>query len=326
MAAEPLQLGAQEVFTSPSIGVAVSSAEHQTADEVLRDADLAMYRAKASGGGRYAVFDAAMHHAAVERLRLETELRRAVERREFRVWYQPIVSLGSRRVVGYEALARWQHPERGLLGPGAFMAVAEEIGLITQIDEWMLAEACRHGAEWQRAHRAGGAPTLSVNLSAKSLGSPDLVERVAKVLASTGLPAAALRLEVTETVAVTDAVRVRDMLQEVRALGVRVSLDDFGTGYCSLSYLQQFPVDTLKIDRSFVSRIDDRGNGEGEIVRLIVSLARTLGIEVVAEGIETEAQVEYLARLGCGFAQGFYFSRPLEAEEIAAREANLLIS
>ncbi len=326
VAAEPLQVGTEEVFASPSIGVAVSADEHRTADELLRDADLAMYRAKASGGGCYAVFDAEMHHAAVERLRLETELRRAMERREFRVRYQPIVSLETRQVTGFEALVRWQHPDRGLLAPGAFLAVAEEIGLITQIDEWILSEACRQGREWQQASPDGRGPTLSVNLSAKSLGSPDLVARVARVLTETGLRAAALRLEVTESVAVADATRVRTMLQDLRTLGVRVSLDDFGTGYCSLSYLQQFPVDTLKIDRSFIARIKGQEEGEGEIVRLIVSLARTLGIEVVAEGTETEMQVEYLARLGCGFAQGFYFSRPVEAEKVNVREANLLIS
>ncbi|HVG82878.1 MAG TPA: EAL domain-containing protein [Vicinamibacterales bacterium] len=329
MAAEPLQLETQEVFASPSIGVAVSSTEHRSADELLRDADLAMYRAKASGGGCYAVFDSAMHHAAVERLRLETELRRAVERREFRIWYQPIVCLVSRQVAGFEALVRWQHPERGLLAPSVFLGIAEEIGLITQIDEWMLVEACRQGKAWHRARPDRRAPTLSVNLSAKSLGSPDLVSRVAEVLANTGLPASALRLEVTESVAVADAVRVRATLQDLRALGVRVSLDDFGTGYCSLSYLQQFPVDTLKIDRSFVARIQGQDAGEGEIVRLIVSLARTLGIEVVAEGTETEAQVDYLARLGCGFAQGYYFARPMDADQIDKLDqgtSNLMIS
>jgi EAL domain-containing protein (putative c-di-GMP-specific phosphodiesterase class I) len=322
-----LPLDAQEVFASPSIGVAVSSNEHRTADELLRDADLAMYRAKASGGGCYAVFDAAMHHAAVERLRLETELRRAVERREFRVWYQPIVSLTSRRVAGFEALVRWQHPDRGLLAPATFLPVAEEIGLITQIDEWMLAEACRQTREWHLVSAPGAGPTLSVNLSAKSLASQELVERVADVLTTNGLPASALRLEVTESVAVADAARVRNILQDLRTLGVRVSLDDFGTGYCSLSYLQQFPVDTLKIDRSFVARIQaGQEGGDGEIVRLIVSLAQTLGIEVVAEGTETEAQVDYLARLGCGFAQGYYFSRPVEASQIDWKKEDLLIS
>jgi len=316
VAAQPLTVAAHEVFASPSIGVAVSSPGHRTGDELIRDADLAMHRAKAAGGNCYAVFDAAMHEAAVERLRLETELRRAVERREFRLWYQPIVSLSDRRVAGFEALIRWEHPERGLLLPATFLRVAEELGVINHIDEWALHEACRQGQAWRCAHPGAKAPTMSVNLSAKALGSSGLVERVADVLDRTGFPAAALRLEVTESAAIADADRARIVLQELRALGARVSLDDFGTGYCSLSYLQQFPVDTLKIDRSFVSRIGGADEGEGEIIRLIVSLAHTLGLEVVAEGTETRAQVEYLAALGCGYGQGYYFARPLGPAEV----------
>jgi len=317
-AAQPLLLGVQEVFASPSIGVAVSSTDHRSGDELIRDADLAMHRAKAAGGSCYAVFDAAMHEAAVERLRLETELRRAIERREFRLWYQPIVSLSDQRVAGFEALVRWQHPERGLLLPSTFLGVAEELGVIASIDEWALAEACRQGQAWRGAHPGAEAPTMSVNLSAKALGSNGLVARVAEVLEQTGFPAHALRLEVTESAAISDADRVRGVLQDLRTLGARVSLDDFGTGYCSLSYLQQFPVDTLKIDRSFVARIGGvgDGDGEGEIVRLIVSLAHTLGLEVVAEGTETRAQVEYLAGLGCGYGQGYYFARPLGAADV----------
>ncbi|MCC7033740.1 MAG: EAL domain-containing protein [Acidobacteria bacterium] len=317
-AAQPLDVAAHEVFASPSIGVAVSSAGHRTGDELIRDADLAMHRAKAAGGGCYAVFDAAMHEAAVERLRLETELRRAVERREFRLWYQPIVSLSDRRVAGFEALIRWAHPERGLLLPAAFLRVAEELGVINHIDEWALLEACRQGQTWRLAHAGTRAPTMSVNLSAKALGSHGLVARVADALDATGFPAEALRLEVTESAAISDADRVRTVLQDLRALGARVSLDDFGTGYCSLSYLQQFPVDTLKIDRSFVARIGgaDQGEGEGEIIRLIISLAHTLGLEVVAEGTETKAQVDYLAALGCGYGQGYYFARPRGAAEV----------
>jgi EAL domain-containing protein (putative c-di-GMP-specific phosphodiesterase class I) len=274
-----------------------------------------MYRAKGAGGGRYAVFDAAMHEGALERLRLETELRRAVERQEFRLWYQPIVALADRQIVGVEALARWQHPERGLLAPGAFLGVAEELGVIASIDQWALGEACRQGQRWHRAHPGRPPLTVSVNVSAKAFGSDSLVQTVSDVLAATGFPARALRLEITESVAVSDADRVRSVLKELRAMGVRVSLDDFGTGYCSLSYLQQFPVDTLKIDRSFVARIGE-DEGPGEIVRLIVGLAHTLGLDVVAEGTETEAQVDYLAALGVGFAQGFYFAKPMAPEQI----------
>jgi diguanylate cyclase (GGDEF)-like protein len=308
-----LPLGAQDVFVSPSIGVAVSSPDHRSADEVIRDADLAMYRAKEAGGGRYAVFDSAMHQGALERLRLETELRRAVERQEFRLWYQPIVSLTDRVVVGFEALVRWQHPDRGLLQPGAFLQVAEELGVIANIDQWALAEACRQTQLWRRDHPDHNELTVSVNLSAKAFGSESLVASVTEVLRATELPARALRLEITESVAISDPDRVRSVLGELRALGVRVSLDDFGTGYCSLSYLQQFQVDTLKIDRSFVARIGEE-EGHGEIIRLIVGLAHTLGLDVVAEGTESAAQVDYLAALGCGYAQGFYFAKPMAPE------------
>jgi EAL domain-containing protein (putative c-di-GMP-specific phosphodiesterase class I) len=188
--------------------------------------------------------------------------------------------------------------------------------VIARIDEWALDEACRQGQAWRRAHPGARPPTMSVNLSAKALGSNGLVARVAEVLGRTGFPAEALRLEVTESAAIADADRVRVVLQDLRTLGARVSLDDFGTGYCSLSYLQQFPVDTLKIDRSFVARIGGADEGEGEIIRLIVSLAHTLGLEVVAEGTETRAQVEYLAALGCGYGQGYYFAKPLGAAEV----------
>ena len=316
IAARSLRLGAQDVFVSPSIGVAVSSPDHRSGDDVVRDADLAMHRAKSSGGGGYAVFDAAMHQEALERLRLETELRRAIERQEFRLWYQPIVALTDQRIVGVEALVRWQHPERGLLQPGAFLQVAEEIGVIAHIDQWALGEACRQGQQWRREHPDRSDVTVSVNVSAKGFTSDALVPLVTEVLRATGFPARALKLEITESVAISDADRVRSVLRELRALGVRVSLDDFGTGYCSLSYLQQFPVDTLKIDRSFVARIGE-ADGPGEIIRLIVGLAHTLGLDVVAEGTETAAQVEYLAALGCGHAQGYYFGRPMPPENIA---------
>jgi predicted signal transduction protein with EAL and GGDEF domain len=318
VARRPLTIAEQEIFVSPSIGVAVCSRVHRTGDEVVRDADLAMYRAKAAGGSAYAVFDEAMHEAAVDRLKLETELHHAVERREFRVWYQPIVSLPDGRITGVEALVRWQHPDRGLLPPAAFLRVAEELGVVVSIDDFVLGEACRQGAAWRADRRERDAFTISVNLSAKSFASATLVSRVAAALGAAGLPPRALQLEITESVAIADPDRVRQVLMDLRALGVGVSIDDFGTGYCSLSYLQQFPVDTLKIDRTFVSKIGE-GSDPVEIVRLIVSLARTLGIEVVAEGMETSAQVEHLAALGCGFGQGHYFAKPLAPAEVAFR-------
>jgi EAL domain-containing protein (putative c-di-GMP-specific phosphodiesterase class I) len=318
--AQPLMLGGQEVFVTPSIGVAVCSAEHQSGDDVVRDADLAMYRAKAAGGGRFAVFDAAMHQEALERLRLETELRRAVDRREFQLWYQPIVSLPEGRLVGVEALVRWQHPERGLLPPAAFLSVAEELGIIRFIDEWALGEACRQGEEWRRVRPDCRDLTVSVNLSAMAFGSDSLLTLVKDALRTSGFPARALRLEVTESIAISDPGRVRLVLKELRALGVRVSLDDFGTGYYSLSYLQQFSVDTLKIDRSFVARIGEP-DGPDEIIRLLVGLARTLGLDVVAEGIETAGQLQYLTRLGCGYGQGYYFARPASPEQLTVPAA-----
>jgi predicted signal transduction protein with EAL and GGDEF domain len=316
LAARPLVIGEHDVFVSPSIGVAVSASSHASSEELVRDADLAMHRAKAGGGAGYAVFDPAMHLAAAERLQLETELRHAVERQEFRLWYQPIVSLGDRHVAGFEALIRWQHPTRGLLAPGTFLEVAEDIGVIAQIDEWALPEACRQAEVWRRQRGDGELLTVSVNLSAKAFGAASLVAVVADALRVSGLPARALRLEVTETTAIADTTRVRGVLAGLRGLGVRVSLDDFGTGYCSLSYLQQLQVDTLKIDRSFVSRIG-LGDDHAEIIRMIVSLARTLGLEVVAEGTETVEQVEYLASLGCGYAQGYYFAKPQAPDALA---------
>jgi len=316
-AAQPFRLsGREEVFTSVSIGVAISSPMHLSGGDVVRDADLAMYRAKHAGGGTYALFDDSMHEAAVARLRLETELRRALDHREFCLYYQPIVSLADHRLTGFEALIRWRHPERGLLAPSAFLDVAEQIGLMAPIDEWALGEACRQSRTWQRAYPDRKPPTISVNLSSKAFGSDTLPALVGDVLRLAQTSAEYLRLEVTEGVAMADPPRTATTLSRLRAAGVRVSLDDFGTGFCSLSYLQQFPVDTLKIDRSFVQRIDDKTGG-AEIVRLIVALAQTLGLEIVAEGIETAEQAQYLRDLGCDFGQGYYFGRPAAPDSIS---------
>lgn len=313
LSGQPMRVAGHDVFATPSIGVAVSSAAHTTADELVRDADLAMYRAKRAGGNGYAVFDSALHDLAVHRLRLETELRRAVERREFRVFYQPIVTLADRRLVGFEALVRWDHPERGLLAPSEFLPVADEVGLIPQIDDLVLNEACRQGKAWMAAH--GRPLSLSVNVSAKTFALPSLVRHVAAVLAVTKFPPSSLRLEITESTAIGDVAHAREVLADLRDLGVRVSIDDFGTGYCALSYLQAFPVDTLKIDRSFITGLGpDRG--QREIVQLIIGLATTLGLEVVAEGVEDEAQIAYLASLGCGYGQGYYVAEPMDASDV----------
>ena len=309
MAAEPLSLDGQDVFASASIGVAVATDAHASGEDIIRDADLAMYRSKNAGAGGYSVFDSALHDMAVRRLRVETDLRRALERDEFRVWYQPIVSLANHKLVGVEALVRWQHPERGVVAPGEFLDVAEEVGLTTQIDAWVLREACRQGQAWLSDGTFSARATVSVNLSAKAFAQESLVQHVLDILRETGCPAAGLRLEITEGAAIGDAARARVVLAELRAQGVRISLDDFGTGYSSLSYLQSLPLDTLKIDRSFVAGIGT-DEDKGEIVKLIVGLGRTLGLEIVAEGTETAAQVEYLRLLGCEFAQGYFFAKP----------------
>jgi predicted signal transduction protein with EAL and GGDEF domain len=313
--AAPLRLEGQEVFTTASVGIAVSTLLSACGEELVRDADIAMYRAKASGGDRSAIFDASMHERAVDRLKLETDLRHAIERQDFRLVYQPIVSLRDGDVIAFEALLRWQHRERGLLAPAAFLAVAEDTGLITRIDGWGLRQACTDARQWQHERRA----SVSVNISAQSFGQPDVVQRVAATLQETGLEPWQLRLEITESAAMADAERARMVLADLKALGIRISLDDFGTGYSSLSYLQRFPVDTLKIDRSFVSGMD-RNDGCREIVRAVMNLARTLGLEVIAEGTETAEQVHDLEQLGCRFGQGYFFSAPLPLEQLRPRQ------
>jgi predicted signal transduction protein with EAL and GGDEF domain len=315
--AAPFNLDNQEIFITASVGIAVSGAVQCAGDNLLQEADIAMYRAKASGGDRCAVFDATMHSHAVERLQLETDLRRAIERHEFRLQYQPIVSLHDHRVIGFEALIRWQHPEQGLLAPSAFLKVAEETGLITRIDQWVLREACGQARRWTTTSPDDPPISISVNVSGQGFGQHDLVRQVSDTLRETGLDPQRLRLEITESVAMADAERARAVMVDLKALGVRISLDDFGTGYSSLSYLQGFPVDTLKIDRSFVTGLD-RNAECGEIIRMILNLARTLRLDVIAEGAETAAQVEFLEGLDCRYLQGYFFSRPVPLNELSA--------
>jgi predicted signal transduction protein with EAL and GGDEF domain len=312
--AVPVRLGGADIFTTASIGIAVSGSGHAAGDDLVRDADTAMYRAKAGGGNRYAVFDATMHRGAVDRLQLETALRRAIEREEFAVYFQPIVRLRDQRLTGFEALVRWRHPEQGCLSPGAFMHVAEDTGLITHIDRWVLHEACQAAREWHRRFPDDTPLTVSVNISARSFAQPDLVRHVTDTLRDTGLEPHSLRLEITESAAMADAERARGLLVDLKALGVRLSLDDFGTGFSSLSYLQRFPVDTLKIDQSFVARSDQLDCRE--IIRTILNLARTLDLDVIAEGAETQGQVAFLESLDCPLGQGYFFARPMPAEDV----------
>jgi diguanylate cyclase (GGDEF)-like protein/PAS domain S-box-containing protein len=315
--ATPFILGGKEVFTSVSIGIALSNSAYEQPEEILRDADTAMYRAKSLGKARYEVFDADMRASVMARLQLETDLRRALERGEFRNFYQPIVALVSGEIAGFEALLRWQHPTRGLLGPIEFIPVAEETGLIRELGWWNLREACRQISEWRAGLNAHRHLTISVNLSAKQFLQPNLVEDIKKLLGELALAPEALKLEITESTVMADPSAAVEMLQQIKSLGIRLAIDDFGTGYSSLSYLHRFPLDTLKIDRSFISGMGDEGEGM-EIARTILPMANNLRLDVVAEGVETIQQVAMLKKLECKYGQGFYFSRPLTAEGTTA--------
>jgi diguanylate cyclase (GGDEF)-like protein/PAS domain S-box-containing protein len=315
--AAPFILGGKEVFTSVSIGIALSNSTYEEPDEILRDADTAMYRAKSLGKARYEVFDADMRASVMARLQLETDLRRALERGEFRNFYQPIVALVSGEIAGFEALLRWQHPTRGLLGPSEFIPVAEETGLIRELGWWNLRQACQQVSKWRAASGDHRHLTISVNLSAKQFLQPNLVEDIRKLLTELALPAEALKLEITESTVMGDPTGAVAMLQQIKSLGIRLAIDDFGTGYSSLSYLHRFPLDTLKIDRSFISGMGDDGEGM-EIARTILPMANNLRLDVVAEGVETVQQVLLLKKLQCKYGQGYYFSRPLSAEATTA--------
>jgi diguanylate cyclase (GGDEF)-like protein/PAS domain S-box-containing protein len=313
----PFKLCGQEVFTSASIGIALSETGYDRPEDVIRDADIAMYRAKSRGGARHEVFDRAMHARAVALLRMETDLRRAIERGEFVIHYQPIVSLRDGRISGFEALVRWNHPHRGLVGPLEFMRMAEETGLVIDIDRWVLREACRQLHEWHLKYPGARPLSVSVNLSGKQFSQPDLPDHLEKTLRATGLHGDCLGLEITESVLLEHSEGANQLLNDLRTGGTRLYLDDFGTGYSSLSYLHKFPIDVLKIDRSFVSSIQAAGEGT-EIVRTIVSLAQNLDIHVVAEGVETSEQLAALKALRCEYAQGWAFSKAVPREEAEA--------
>jgi predicted signal transduction protein with EAL and GGDEF domain len=312
---QPYYIGGQEVFTTASIGITLSTTGYESAETILRDADTAMYRAKQNGKARYELFDKQMHADAFAMLRLESDLRRALDRDELVVFYQPIVSLKDEKISGFEALVRWQHPQRGLIPPADFIPIAEDTGLIIDIGQKVLREACRQMREWQCEGLVDTSVTMSVNLSNKQFTSLKLEQQVARILEQTDLDPNCLNLEVTETVVTENAESACVTLRQLRALGIHLSIDDFGTGYSSLSYLHRFPVNTLKIDRSFISNMA-AGNENSAIVRTIIALADNLGMAVVAEGIETEAQREELSASGCEFAQGFLFARPAVASAI----------
>jgi len=316
----PFVVNQQEIVISASIGIAASSSPHTHAEDLLRDADIAMYRAKRAGKARCEVSDTAMHENAVKRLQLETDLRKALDLGEFRVYYQPIVSLQTGKITGFEALTRWQRPE-GILPPIAFIAVAEETGLIIPMNRQLLREACQHLRSWQSEFPSDPPLTMSVNMTSREFAQPDLTGEIRKSLDQTGIDPSCLQLEIIETIAMGDAEKSGHVLAQLKALGVRLSIDDFGTGYSSLSRLRRIPVDTLKIDRAFISNMDsDKENRE--IVRAIIVLAHNLGLKVVAEGTEKEEHTNLLKQFNCEMAQGYLFSRPADDQAMLKLLAN----
>ncbi|HZN01748.1 MAG TPA: EAL domain-containing protein [Pyrinomonadaceae bacterium] len=311
---QPFVLDKNSAFATASIGIALSSSGYDRPEDILRDADTAMYRAKENGKARYELFDHGMHARAVSRLQLESDLRQAVEQKEFTVYYQPIVNLQTGRLSGFEALVRWNHPRRGLVSPVDFIPVAEETGLIVPIGQWVLNEACKHIRQCQIYSPSHRSLSLSVNLSARQVAQPDLLEQIKQALETSKLNPHCLKLEITESVVMENAEAAALMFKQLRSLGVQLSIDDFGTGYSSLSYLHRFPLNYLKIDRSFVMRLTT--DNDNAIVRTISTLARNLGMEVIAEGIETEEQYQQLKMLGCEYGQGYLFSRPVNSNGI----------
>jgi len=307
----PVKLGNMEVTVSASIGVTFSSNNYQTSDQIIRDADIAMYKAKSRGKAQSAVFDTSLHRHVSEQLQLEQELRRALGQGQLMLEYQPICTLRDRRLTGFEALVRWNHPERGLLEPASFIPVAEETGLIVPLGSWVLIEACRQMREW-RSIRDSSNLNMSVNVSSLQLTHPDFVSTVGHAIESAEMLPQQLTLEVTESVLMNGVENAVATLTELRRMGVTLSIDDFGTGYSSLSYLATLPIDALKIDRSFIDRMSRDAEGN-EIVRAIFTLGQSLSKKVYAEGIETGRQLDLLRELGCEFGQGFLLSRPVGA-------------
>ena len=312
----PFEIDEYELFTTASIGIALSSVGYDKPEDIMRDADLTMYSAKEHGKARYEVFDNSLRDRALQRLELETDLRRAVERQEFEVYYQPITSLQLGILSGFEALVRWNHPTKGQIQPGDFIPICEETGLIIPLSNWLLFEACQTTREWQLKYPQHPAIRMSINLSGQQFQESELIEKVESVLEETGLQGKSLKLEITESTLIDNLERVTDIILHLRKKDIQFSIDDFGTGYSSLSYLHRFPVDTIKIDRSFVSQMQADDNSA--IVKAIITLAHMLNMDVIAEGIETTSQLAQLRLLQCEYGQGFFFSKPLSRAEAEA--------
>lgn len=322
----PFDLNGHEVFTNVSIGITLSTPDHKLPEDFLREADIAMYRAKTLGKDRYEIFSLGMHEQALAHLQLETDLQRAVDSLErfknqpFELQYQPIVSLETSSLIGFEALLRWQHPQRGLVCPADFIPLAEETGLIVPLGQWVLRQACRQTAQWQRQFPRDIPLSISVNISGRQFAQPDLLDQIKQILVETGLNACSLKLEITESILIENTQLASTLFLELKALGIQLYMDDFGTGYSSLSYLHHFPVDMLKIDRCFVNSLDNpsqTGIEHKSILQTIVMLAQNLGIDVTAEGVETAAQLAQLKAIKCDYGQGYFFSQPIAAVKAA---------
>ncbi len=313
----PYDLGNHKVVIFVSTGIVLGEAGYEQPDDVLRDADIAMYRAKGQGLGRYKIFDSAMLDRVMSRMELENNLQKALEHQEFIVHYQPILDVRTNRIAGFEALVRWQHPIKGLIPPAEFIPTAEETGLIVPIGYWVLDEACRQIGIWQAQFPADPPLTINVNLSTRQYTQPDLIPRITDVLQKNKLDAGSLKLELTESLVIEDSESTSLTLSKLRGLGIQVQIDDFGTGYSSLSYLHTLPIDTLKVDRSFISRLGTNTNSS-EIVRTILTLAHNLGMKVIAEGVETDEQLSRLKAMDCEYIQGFLFAKPVDNQEAGA--------
>lgn len=311
----PADLGGNRVFISVSIGIVLNNARYNQADEILRDADIAMYRAKKLGRNRYEVFKPAMLEGVMSHVELETDLRKALGNHEFIVYYQPIVNMNTHRIVGFEALLRWQHPKRGLTLPADFIPTLEEMGLIVPVGYWVIDQACQQIRIWQEKYPSDPPLTVSVNISTRQCTQHDLVQKIAAILKKNKVKASSLKLELTESLVVEDTALTSAILSQLRDLGIQVQIDDFGTGYSSLGYLHKLPIDTLKIDRTFISQLGTSESGL-EIVRTILSLAHSLNISVIAEGVETKEQLSMLSALDCEYVQGFLFAKPVNQQEV----------
>jgi diguanylate cyclase (GGDEF)-like protein/PAS domain S-box-containing protein len=309
----PIISDGQKFYTSASIGIVTSLPEHHTPEDVLRDVDIALYTAKAQGKARYAVFNATLREQAITYLELESDIHRALENQELKLYYQPIINLETGRLVGFEALLRWFHPRRGMVMPLEFIRLAEETGIIITIGQWVLNEACTQLHKWQQENSAAASLFISVNVSSKQLINSQLVMHIHDALEKSGLSPKDLRLEITETVFLSNPDMALAILTELSELGVRLYIDDFGIGYSALSYLQRLPVDTLKIDRTFISKINNQ-TSNSDLVASIIRLAADIGVSVIAEGVENQQQEDYLQNLKCGYAQGFHFSKPLPSQ------------